>query len=168
MFTELLIWAERVCPVLTKANPNLHEFVTKALVPLFGNHPIELGMTGNEDLLVNRLKAEASYRKPFGAAFGGQITIARITKAIAFLHCRGGFNFTGSVDYLGKGFAEVEFRISGLYNRKGRFSYQEPNAVLYEFTHQHENVGEFKAPKMNDGSVATLEDATECDRVGGW
>ena len=66
-------------PVLTWANPNVRDLETQALVPMFGDHPIELGMTGKEDLLVNRLKADARYRKLFGAAFGGEITIANIT-----------------------------------------------------------------------------------------
>jgi cytochrome c peroxidase len=206
-------------PVLTWANPNVRDLETQALVPMFGDHPIELGMTGKEDLLVNRLKADAIYRKLFGAAFGGEITIANITKAIASFertilsgdspydeyrrgddpnaitqsakrgealffserlecfHCHGGFNFTGSVDYLGKGFAEVEFHNTGLYNRKGKFSYPEPNVGLYEFTQQEEDIGKFKAPTlrnialtapyMHDGSVATLEDAIEHYRVGG-
>lgn len=29
-------------------------------------------------------------------------------------HCHGGFSFTGSVDYLDNGFAEVEFHNTGL------------------------------------------------------
>ena len=41
-------------------------------------------------------------------------------------HCHGGFDFTGSVDYLDKGFAEVEFHNTGLYNLKGQFSYPRP------------------------------------------
>ena len=92
-------------------------------------------------------------------------------------HCHGGFNFTGSVDYLGKGFAEVEFHNTGLYNLKDKFSYPEPNVGLYEFTQQDEDVGKFKAPTlrnialtapyMHDGSVATLEDAIEHYRLGG-
>lgn len=206
-------------PVLTWANPNVRDLETQALVPMFGDHPIELGMAGKEDLLVNRLKADLRYRKMFAAAFGGEITIANITKAIASFertilsgdspydeyrrgddpnaisesakrgealffserlecfHCHGGFNFTGSVDYLGKGFAEVEFHNTGLYNRNGKFSYPEPNVGLYEFTHQEEDVGKFKAPTlrnialtapyMHDGSIATLDEAIEHYRVGG-
>ena len=84
-------------------------------------------------------------------------------------HCHGGFNFTGSVDYLGKGFAEVEFHDTGLYNLAGRFSYPESNLGLYEFTRNEDDIGKFKAPTLrniavtapyvHDGSVATLEQA---------
>jgi cytochrome c peroxidase len=206
-------------PVLTWANPNVRDLETQALVPMFGDHPIELGMTGKEELLVKRLEADAKYRKLFEAAFGGKITIGNITKAIASFertilsgdspydeyrrgddpnaipaaakrgealffseelecfHCHGGFNFTGTVDYLGKGFAEVEFHNTGLYNRKGKFSYPEPNVGLYEFTQQPEDVGKFKAPTlrnialtapyMHDGSVATLKDAIAHYEAGG-
>ena len=92
-------------------------------------------------------------------------------------HCHGGFNFTGTVDYLGKGITEVEFHNTGLYNLKGRFSYPEPNLGLYEFTQQEGDVGKFKAPTlrniavtapyMHDGSVATLEDAIAHYKAGG-
>jgi cytochrome c peroxidase len=92
-------------------------------------------------------------------------------------HCHGGFNFTGSVDYFGKAFAEVEFHNTGLYNLKGRFSYPEPNLGLYEFTQNEDDVGKFKAPTlrniavtapyMHDGSVATLDDAIAHYKAGG-
>jgi cytochrome c peroxidase len=189
---------------------------------MFGDHPVELGMTGKEDLLIQRLRAEPRYAKLFAAAFADQekaFTIDNVTKAIASFertilsgdspydeyrrgddpnaisesakrgealffserlecfHCHGGFNLTGSVDYLGKGFAEVEFHNTGLYNLKGTYSYPEPNVGLYEFTQQQDDIGKFKAPTlrnialtapyMHDGSVRTLEDAIDHYRVGG-
>jgi hypothetical protein len=92
-------------------------------------------------------------------------------------HCHGGFNFTGTVDYLGKGLAEVEFHNTGLYNLKGRFPYPQPNVGLFEFTEQDEDMGKFKAPTlrnialtapyMHDGSVPTLEAAIEHYKSGG-
>jgi cytochrome c peroxidase len=204
-------------PTLTWANPNVRDLETQALVPLFGDHPIELGLTGKEDLLLARLKADARYRKLFPAAFPGEpnpFSIANLTRAIASFertilsgdspydeyrrgddptaisdsakrgealffsenlecfHCHGGFNFTGSIDYLGKGFPEVEFHNTGLYK-----SYPEPNVGLYEFTRQPDDIGKFKAPTlrnialtapyMHDGSVPTLSDAIEHYRLGG-
>lgn len=209
-------------PVLTWANPNMRALEPQALVPMFGDQPVELGMAGKEDLLLKRLRADLRYRKLFPAAFPedpDSFTIANVTKAIASFertilsgdspfdeyrrgddvnaisasakrgeslffseklecfHCHGGFNFTGSVDYFGKGFSETEFHNTGLYNLKGKFSYPEPNLGLYEFSHEDEDVGKFKAPTlrniavtapyMHDGSVATLEDAIEHYRVGG-
>lgn len=209
-------------PVLTWANPNMRTLEAQALVPMFGDHPVELGMAGKEEILVQRLMKEPRYAKLFAAAFPAEsklFTIGNVTKAIASFertilsgdspydeysrgddpnaigesakrgealffserlecfHCHGGFNFTGTVDYLGKGFAEVEFHNTGLYNLKGKLSYPEPNVGLYEFTQLEEDIGKFKAPTlrnialtapyMHDGSIATLEDAIDHYRLGG-
>ena len=209
-------------PVLTWANPLVRSLEQQALAPLFGEDPIELGMTGKEDLLIRRLKSDERYRKLFPAAFPAKpdpFTVRAVTQAIASFertilsgdspydryrngddpnaitegakrgealfyserlecfHCHGGFNFTGTVDYLDKGFAEVEFHNTGLYNLKGEFSYPSPNLGLYNFTHQEEDVGKFKAPTlrnialtapyMHDGSVATLEEAIDHYSSGG-
>jgi cytochrome c peroxidase len=209
-------------PVLTWANPNMRELERQALVPIFGDHPIELGMTGKEDLLLQRLQALPIYRKLFAAAFPADtkpVSVANATKAIASFqrtllsgdspydeyrrgddpnaisasakrgeelffserlecfHCHGGFNFTGTVDYLGKGFAEVEFHNTGLYNLPGDINYPLPNTGLFEFTQQADDVGKFKAPSlrnvavtapyMHDGSVKTLADAIDHYAAGG-
>lgn len=209
-------------PVLTWANPNVRTLESQALLPMFGEDPVELGMTGKEDLLAKRLSGVALYGKLFAAAFPGQqdpFTPGNVTKAIASFertllsgnspydryrngddvnaisesakrgealffserlecfHCHGGFNFTGTVDYLDKGFAEVEFHNTGLYNLKGRFSYPEPNLGLYLFTNDDADVGKFKAPTlrniavtgpyMHDGSIRTLEEVIEHYKSGG-
>ena len=209
-------------PVLTWANPNVTRLEQQALVPLFGEHPVELGLSGKEDVLVRRLQAEPRYAKLFPAAFPREadpVTVANVAKALASFertllsgdspydeyrrgddpdaisaeakrgeklffserlecfHCHGGFNFTGSVDYLGKGTAEVEFHNTGLYNLKTALTYPADNAGLFEFTRQAADGGKFKAPTlrnialtapyMHDGSVKTLEDAIDHYRAGG-
>ena len=209
-------------PALTWANPLMRTLEAQALVPMFGETPIELGMSGKEAVLLERLKADAIYRKLFAAAFpldAHAFSIRSVTRAIASFertilsgdspydryrlgddpnavtesakrgealffserlecfHCHGGFNFTGTVDYLDKGFAEVEFHNTGLYNLKGKFSYPQPNLGLYEFTHDEQDTGKFKAPTlrniavtapyMHDGSVKTLSDAVDHYRSGG-
>jgi cytochrome c peroxidase len=209
-------------PVLTWANPNLRTLEEQALVPLFGEDPVELGMTGKEDLLLARLRGETVYQKLFPMAYPADkdpYSLGNITKAIASFertilsgdspydryqrgddpdaitasakrgetlffserlecfHCHGGFNFTGTVDYMDKGFAEVEFHNTGLYNVKGKFSYPEPNLGLYSFTTQEEDLGKFKAPTlrniavtapyMHDGSIKTLEQVVDHYRAGG-
>lgn len=209
-------------PVLTWGNPNMRSLEAQALVPMFGDDPVELGMSGKEDLLLSRLKGADSYGKLFGAAFPGAadpFTLANVTKALAAFertifsgdspydrfargddpnaiseaakrgqqlffsektecfHCHGGFNFTGTVDYYGKGFAEIEFHNTGLYNVKGKFSYPTPNTGIYEFTQDPEDVGKFKAPTlrnvavtapyMHDGSVRSLAEAIDHYRAGG-
>ncbi|HUN81744.1 MAG TPA: di-heme enzyme [Phycisphaerae bacterium] len=209
-------------PVLTWANPNVRTLEAQSLVPLFGDDPIELGMTGKEDVLLRRLRADPGYRKLLATAFPAEtdpFTLANVTKALASFertilsgdspydqyrrgddpnaisesakrgealffsektecfHCHGGFNFTGTIDYYGKGFAEVEFHNTGLYNLKGELSYPKPNLGLYLFTQAPDDVGKFKAPTlrniavtapyMHDGSVKILEEALDHYAAGG-
>jgi cytochrome c peroxidase len=209
-------------PALTWANPLMRTLEAQALVPMFGETPVELGMSGKDAVLLERLKDDATYRKLFAAAFPldpRAFSIRNVTRAIASFertilsgdspydryrlgddpeaipqsakrgealffserlecfHCHGGFNFTGTIDYLDKGFAEVEFHNTGLYNLKGKFSYPMPNLGLYEFTHQEEDIGKFKAPTlrniavtapyMHDGSVKSLEEVVDHYSSGG-
>ena len=72
--------------VLTWANPLQRRLETQMLVPMFGEHPVELGLSGHEKELVARLKSDASYSGMFKAAFPEKtdpITLETITKAIA-------------------------------------------------------------------------------------
>ncbi len=198
--------------VLTWANPNIRKLEEQALAPLFGDHPVELGLTGKEDLLLSRLQADPCYKSLFPAAFpeeANPFTIANLTRAIASFertllsgdspydayrrgddpdaispaakrgetlffserlecfHCHGGFNFTGTLDYLGKGIAEAEFHNNGL----------SLDAGLFEFTRLEEDKGRFKAPTlrnialtapyMHDGRIKTLDAAIDHYRAGG-
>jgi len=73
-------------PVLTWANPNMKQLERQALVPMFGEHPVELGLSGKEKEVLARLQAEPRYRQLFPAAFPGEsdpFTIDNVTKAIA-------------------------------------------------------------------------------------
>jgi len=55
--------------VLTWANPVLKTLEMQAAVPLFGDNPVELGFSGKEQVLLDRLKAEPMYPRMFAAAF---------------------------------------------------------------------------------------------------
>jgi cytochrome c peroxidase len=73
-------------PTLTWANPVLERLEEQALVPLFGESPVELGMAGREAELLARLGADARYRALFPAAFPGEdepITVGNVAKALA-------------------------------------------------------------------------------------
>ena len=78
-------------PVLTWMNPNLNSLEIQALIPIFGEHPVEMGMAGREQLLFERLKAEPRYRKLFTEAFPNESTrgdealysLSTVTKALA-------------------------------------------------------------------------------------
>lgn len=56
-------------PTLTWAHPQMERLEVQALIPLFGDHPVEMGMAGKESLLFARLKADPVYRRLFEAAF---------------------------------------------------------------------------------------------------
>jgi len=73
-------------PVLTWANPAQRRLESQALVPMFGDDPIELGLAGREQELLARLAAEPTYGGLFAAAFPGEaspITLGNVTRAIA-------------------------------------------------------------------------------------
>ena len=70
----------------TWANPGLVHLEEQALVPMFGEAPVELGLAGREDELVQRLRDEPLYPPMFAAAFPADadpITITNIVRAIA-------------------------------------------------------------------------------------
>ncbi|OLP15884.1 di-heme enzyme [Leptolyngbya sp. 'hensonii'] len=72
--------------VLTWANPLMVRLETQALVPLFGEHPIELGLVGREAEILTFLRQDPAYRQRFSAAFGAgddAITLSNLTKALA-------------------------------------------------------------------------------------
>lgn len=71
--------------VQTWANPQLGELEAQALVPMFGESPVELGLAGMQDALVQRISDEPTYGPLFGAAYPDDpapITIDHIAKAI--------------------------------------------------------------------------------------
>lgn len=71
---------------LTWANPVLPDLEAQAMVPLFGEHPVELGLAGKEDVLLQRLSADARYPALFAAAFPGEkqpVSLASMVRAIA-------------------------------------------------------------------------------------
>ena len=70
---------------LTWANDVLDKLEEQALVPMFGEIPVELGMAGMEDELLRRMRDDERYPEMFAAAFPGDeepIVLGNITKAI--------------------------------------------------------------------------------------
>ncbi len=73
-------------PVLTWANLKMDRLEQQALVPMFGEEPVEMGLAGREQELLARIAAEPRYQALFPAAFPGDrtpITLQNLTKAIA-------------------------------------------------------------------------------------
>ena len=73
-------------PTLTWANNVLEHLEEQALVPMFGEFPVELGLAGKEDELLARLRAEPLYQRMFAEAFPDEeeaITLSSIVRSIA-------------------------------------------------------------------------------------
>ena len=71
---------------LTSADPRITTLEAQVLVPVLGDHPIEMGMKGEEAEIVRRLGSDDCYRHMFNSAFpesGGRIEMTAIARAIA-------------------------------------------------------------------------------------
>ncbi len=55
--------------VLTWANPLMTTLEKQALGPMFGENPVELGLSGKEGVMLERLKAEPLYQDLFTSSF---------------------------------------------------------------------------------------------------
>jgi cytochrome c peroxidase len=73
-------------PVLNWANPNETELAHQALTPLFGEEPVELGLSGREGELLERLRADPVYQDLFPTAFPDRadpFSVETLTRALA-------------------------------------------------------------------------------------
>jgi cytochrome c peroxidase len=70
---------------LAWANPLLDRLEHQALLPMFGEAPVEMGLAGHEQELLARLEADPRYVAMFDAAFpaDGAVTLDHITQALA-------------------------------------------------------------------------------------
>ncbi len=71
---------------LTWASVSVRTLEDQALLPLFGEHPVELGMAGHEDELLRRFEEDAGYRSLFGEVWpedAAPVTLAHLAQAIA-------------------------------------------------------------------------------------
>lgn len=67
----------------TWADSSVHRLSEQMRFPFFNESPKELGIKGNEALILNRLKADPLYHKLFSAAFSGQQDPFTINNTIA-------------------------------------------------------------------------------------
>lgn len=72
-------------PVLTWANPLMTSLENQALIPIFGEHPLEMGMVGKEQQMMEWMENDREYRQMFESAFDEEqpINVGNLTKAIA-------------------------------------------------------------------------------------
>ena len=73
-------------PVQTWAHPLLESLEEQALIPLFGEEPVELGLAGREDVLLERLESDERYPDWFRSAFPDAdpaVSVPNVVKALA-------------------------------------------------------------------------------------
>lgn len=171
-YTRTFTWMEQ----------GLHSLEEQARVPMFGQHPVELGMDPAGEKFLAIVRADPEYQKLFGA---DPITIDNIIKAIACFersivsarspYDRYHYDRDDTAISAGARHGEVLFFSTG-------FSCFRCHGGA-NFTGRPEDEGGFKAPTlrniaitapyMHDGSVKTLEEAvvhhnsmTNQDRAG--
>lgn len=68
------------------ANPVVALLEQQALIPMFGEHPVELGLAGREDALLAMIRGDTTYQRLFGLSFpsvADPYTLGNLTKALA-------------------------------------------------------------------------------------
>lgn len=72
-------------PTLTWDNPHMSSLEFQALIPLFGEDPVEMGNAGQENSLFEKLSAEPYYQQAFPTAFPERpnIDLFTLTRALA-------------------------------------------------------------------------------------
>ncbi len=71
---------------LTWANPELHSLEEQALMPMLGEHPIELGLKGHEQEFLKAVRSDPVYQHLFPLVFGGEgdvYTLENVAKLLA-------------------------------------------------------------------------------------
>ena len=71
---------------LTWGNPTMTRLEDQALVPMFGDHPVELGLEAGGAALLARLRDVAVYQRLLPAGFPGDadpFSVANVTRALA-------------------------------------------------------------------------------------
>jgi len=71
----------------TWADPAVRTLEAQLLVPLMGEHPVEMGLKGREAMVLDTFRQDAGLRAAFDAAFpeapGDAVTLPNVAKAIA-------------------------------------------------------------------------------------
>lgn len=73
-------------PRLTWADAKLASLEEQALIPMLGEHPVELGLKGHEPEFLGALRRDPVYQELFAQVFaddGDAFTLSHVTKAIA-------------------------------------------------------------------------------------
>ncbi len=169
--------------VLTWADPTMTVLERQALVPMFGEHPIELGLR-KDDGFLPMLRSDSTYRNLFIKAFPSDpdpFTITNVTKAIA---CFERSIISARSPYDRYHYGGDDSAISDSAKRGEMIFFSQPAACFQ--CHGgvafgggfHEDAGHLKAPTLrnialtapylHDGKVAKLEDTLEHNAAGAY
>ena len=165
---------------LTWSNPNLRSLEQQALVPMFADRPVELGLRGRDAALLATLRNEPIYRDLFPQAFpaaSDPFTIVNVTRALAafertIISARSPydrFHVDGEQDAISESAKRGEtvffsdpvagcFRCHNGFNfSDGRFHntalynpYPQPNSGMFEHTCKPADAGKFKTPSLRN------------------
>jgi cytochrome c peroxidase len=67
-------------------DPTLTSLEAQALVPMLNEHPVEMGIAGHEDQVLDRFRSDRAYRRLFDRAFPGSrdpFTLEHVARALA-------------------------------------------------------------------------------------
>ncbi|HWV60972.1 MAG TPA: cytochrome c peroxidase [Sphingopyxis sp.] len=167
-----IAWFDR----LTFADPAATTLERQALIPLFGEHPVEMGMKGREAEFERRLGADRCYRRMFRNAFPekrGKIDVESVTAALAAFQ-RTMTSYRSPYDLYRAGEAgalpETAQRGERLFRARGctachagpnlsdmRYHRLEPARAadpgLIEKTGQPDDAGRFRTPSLRNAAV---------------
>lgn len=173
---------------LTWNNPDLKSLEQQALVPMYGDHPVELGLREG-DRFLPALQSDAKYQVLFAQAFpndADRFTVANVTKALASFERSivsgrspyDRYHYHRDDDALSDSAkrGEIKFfdqRLS-CFRCHGGFNFTDSG---FHDTGVAANAGKFKtptlrnialtAPYMHDGSIPTLEAVLDHYAAGG-
>lgn len=144
-------------PVLTWANPLMTDLENQALIPIFGEHPVEMGMVGKEEQMLAWLQQDSKYSRMFAKAFpdSDPINISNLTKVIASFQ-RSLVSFNSPYDsyrYLGEqnAISTAAQRGEQLFNSERTECFHCHSGINFSDSIQHENSAFIETAFHNTG-----------------
>lgn len=174
---------------LTFADPEADTLERQVRTPLFGEHPVEMGMAGHDHEFERRLGKDACYRRMFRRAFpetAGRIDVGNVARALASFqrtfvsfgsaYDRGSLSPQAQAGY--KRFSRdcAACHAGSLFTDLKAHRVEEPLSAakdqgLFEKTAMETDRGRFRTPSLrnvaltgpwwHDGSARSLEDAID-------
>lgn len=145
-------------PVLTWANPLMTSLENQSLIPIFGEHPVEMGMVGKEQGIIEWMQSDPQYHQMFAEAFEEEkqpINISNLTKALASFE-RSLVSFKSPYDryrYEGDRHAISEAAIRGekLFNSERTECFHCHGGINFSDSVKHENLAFTEVAFHNTG-----------------